>query len=192
MEVANRLSLDELKALAAKESDKRAFVRLRVVVLAREGGTAEAIAGALGISRRAVQRWVARYNAEGVDGLVDRARPGQPKHLADDSVERFRQRIEAGPTDDDGVCSLRGTDIQAILQREFGVVHSLSGVYALLHRLGYSCLDPRPRHRKADQEAQDDFKKKSSNRSTRSLGITLAKRWKSGSRTRRDSARKGP
>jgi transposase len=160
MEVAKHLSIDELNALSAKQSDKRLFVRLRVVVLAREGKTAEAIASALGVSRSAVQRWVVRYNADGVDGLADRPRPGQPKLLADDAVDRFRERIEAGPRAEDGVCTLRGSDIQAILEREFGVIHSISGVYALLHRLGYSCLTPRPRHKKADQAAQEDFKKK--------------------------------
>jgi transposase len=30
-------------------------------------------------------------------------------------------------------------DLQAILTREFGVVRSLSTIYKLLHRLGYSC-----------------------------------------------------
>ncbi|MFC1781069.1 transposase [Planctomycetota bacterium] len=39
---------------------------------------------------------------------------------------------------------------QRLLEREFGVVYSLWGVYDLLHRLGYSCLCPRPQHEKAD------------------------------------------
>ena len=160
MVVAEHLSIDELKSLIAQVSDKLLFIRLRVVLLAREGETAVTIAHALGISRRAVQRWVTRYNAEGVDGLADRPRPGQPKHLLDEAIEGFRQRIEAGPLPQDGVCTLRGRDIQTILQKEFGVIHSLSGVYVLLHRLGYSCLVPRPRHRKANPAAQEDFKKK--------------------------------
>jgi len=37
--------------------------------------------------------------------------------------------------------------------------YRLSGVYALLHRLGYRCLMPRPRHPKADSQAQEAFKK---------------------------------
>jgi hypothetical protein len=49
---------------------------------------------------------------------------------------------------------LRGVDVQRILANEFGLLRSLSGVYHLLHRLGYSDLRPRPRHRKADPEQQ--------------------------------------
>lgn len=160
MDVADHLTLEELNALAAKETHKRRFIRIRTVILAREGGTAVAIAAALGTSRRAVQRAVARYNAEARDGFDDRPRPGQPRRLPDDQVEHFRQRLEAGPTTEDGVCSLRGKDIQRILEREFGIVYSLPGIYVLLHRLGYSCLQPRPRHRKSDPEAQEEFKNK--------------------------------
>lgn len=41
-----------------------------------------------------------------------------------------------------------------ILEAEFGVAYSLNGVYDLMHRLGLSCLKPRPRHRKADPQTQ--------------------------------------
>jgi transposase len=54
---------------------------------------------------------------------------------------------------------LYGRDIQQILQRDFGVIYTLDGVYKLLHRLGYSCLKPRSRHEKADPRLQETFKK---------------------------------
>ena len=79
----------------------------------------------------------------------------------DASVERLRVRLDAGPTAEDAACTPRGPEVRAILDREFGVLYSLPAVYVLLHRLGYSCLDPRPRHRKADPEAREGFKKKS-------------------------------
>ena len=44
------------------------------------------------------------------------------------------------------------------LAHEFGVLRSLAGIYHLLHRLGYSYLRPRPRHRLANPQAQEDFK----------------------------------
>ena len=45
-----------------------------------------------------------------------------------------------------------------ILRDEFGVEYSLNGIYALLHRLGFSSLAPRPRHRNTDPAAQEQFK----------------------------------
>jgi transposase len=53
---------------------------------------------------------------------------------------------------------LRGQDIRRIMQVEFGVVYSGSGVYELLRRLDYASLKPRPKHRKTDAAAQEQFK----------------------------------
>jgi len=161
MHVADHLTPDELRDRADAERDKRLFLRLRAVYLAATGLTAPEVAAALGPSRRAVQRWVARYNAEGPEALGDRPRPGQPTLLPASEVARLRDRLDAGPTAADGVCTLRGRDVRAILDAEFGVAYSMPGVYALLHRLGYSCLDPRPRHPRSDPAAREDFKKKS-------------------------------
>ena len=47
----------------------------------------------------------------------------------------------------------------AILEREFGISYTLDGAYDLLHRLGYSCLKPRPRHERADPAAVEAFKR---------------------------------
>ena len=161
MHVADHLSLDELRDRADAETDERLFLRLRAVFLAASGLSASRIARALGPSRRAVQRWVARYNAEGPEALGDRPRPGQPTLLPEASIGPLRERIDAGPTPADGVCTLRAKEIRDILRAEFGVTYSLPGVYLLLHRLGYSCLDPRPRHRKSDPAAREEFQKKS-------------------------------
>jgi transposase len=68
------------------------------------------------------------------------------------------RRLDAGPRPEDGVCTLRGRDVVAILEREFGVTYSLDGAYDLLERLGYSCLSPRPLHEKADPAAVEQFK----------------------------------
>lgn len=159
MEVADHLPVGELKRLERVEKDADRARRLRIVILGAEGWTAPAVAMAVGLSRRICQRWVARYNAEGLAGLHDRRgqEPGPP--LSAEQEKALRTRIEAGATAEDPVCSLRGKDFQRILATEFGLLRSLSGVYYLLHQLGYSYLRPRPRHRKGDPEAVEAFKR---------------------------------
>ena len=158
MEVAEHLPLEELKRLERVEKDADRARRLRVVILATEGWTAPAVAMAVGLSRRICQRWVARYNADGLTGLEDRRGQEPGPSLTADQEAAVRARIERGATHADPVCSLRGKDFQRILAEEFGLLRSLSGVYYLLHQLGYSYLRPRPRHRKADPEAIEAFK----------------------------------
>src|SRR5687768_4361259 len=133
--------------------------RYRAVLMALDGRKAPAIATALGRARRSVQDWVYAYRDGGVDALRPRPRPGRPTKLPREREAELKARLDAGPRPEDGgVCTLRGRDVVAILEREFGVKYSLDGAYDLLERLGYSCLSPRPLHEKADPAAAEDFK----------------------------------
>ena len=187
MHVEDRHGLDELRREARSQDDARMRIRLQAIVLARQGRTAEEIAELLGASRRPVQRWVRRYNQSGVEGLRRRPGQGRREKLSREERDRLCARIEASPREEDEVCTLRGKDVQRILHKEFGKLFHLNGVYALLHRLGYSCLMPRPRHRQADPQAQEAFKKTSWHRSKRSARIIPTSAWRSGSRTKRAS-----
>lgn len=174
MHVETHLSLTELKRWVRAEQNVKLAKRMQMVVLALEGYTAPAIARSLSSSRRVCQHWVQQYNAHGLKGLEDKEGRGKPPLLTPEEQERFKQRIDADPTEEDGVCTLRGKDIQHILAEEFGKVRSLETVYSLLHRLGYSSLVPRPQHRRADPEAQEDFKKSFPRNSPKSAGNTPA------------------
>jgi transposase len=124
-----------------------------------QGYTAPGIALSLSLSRRTCQEWVQRFNQQGLVGLQDQAGRGRHALLTPEENEVFKKRLEAGPTDADGVCAFRGEDLRRILKHEFGKVRSLGAVYYLLHQLGYESLVPRPQHRNTDEEAQQDFKK---------------------------------
>lgn len=153
MHVRPHLPLEELKRLGRAEKDADRSKRMRIVILGLEGWTAPAVAMAVGLSRRICQRWVARYNEQGLAGLDDLRGRKSELPLTEEQRAAVRERVDAGPTEEDAVCSLRGKDVQRILAEEFGLLRSLSSVYWLLHRLGYSYLRPRPRHRKNDPEA---------------------------------------
>ena len=151
---------DRLEELVAREPDAKQRDRYRAVRLAmdrrpeREG---DEIARIVGRSPRFVDQWVGRYRRGGVDALVPRRRPGRRPKLDDRQAERLRRRLDAGPTDADGVCTLRGRDVCRIIEQEFGVVYTLGGIYDVLRRIGYSSLTPRPRHRKNDPAAMTQF-----------------------------------
>lgn len=159
MHVKYHVELAELKRWARAEKDVRLAKRMQMVVLAIEGFTAPAIAMSLGSSRRSCQYWVQQFNERGLEGLLDKPGRGKPPLLTPEEQERLKERIAGGPMPEDGVCTFRGKDIQRILEAEFGKVRTLNTVYYLLHQMGYSSLMPRPRHRKADPEAQEAFQR---------------------------------
>ena len=155
------------------------------------GAHAEAVGPQVLLSGRQVKTWVARYNAGGAESLADRPGRGRKPPLTGEQEARLAERLAAGPTGADGVCALRGADVRRILADEFGVRRCLQAVYDLLHRLGLEPLRPRPAHPGADPAARESFKKVSPSGSPPSPPRAPARRSRSGSPTRRASARKG-
>lgn len=142
----------ELLGRIRKERNAKQRDRYRAVLLALEGRATEAIMHSLDRSKNFVQRWVYAYRDGGLEAVVPRRQSGRPSKLTELEEMQFRERMLAGPKQQDAVCSLRGKDALCILQSEFGVKYSLPGVFALLHRLGLSPLVPRPKHKKNDPE----------------------------------------
>jgi transposase len=159
MTVVEHHSAEELQALFRQEREARRAKRIWIVWQARLGQTAPQIAEGIGLSRRAVQEWVRRYNGEGLAGLDTRAGQGREPILSEDEQQLVAKRVEAGPQEGE-VCSLRGVDFQKFLETQFGKRMSLTTVYRLLHELGYEWLVPRPKHRKSAPEAIAAFQKK--------------------------------
>ena len=145
---------DRLEERIRSEANAKQRDRLRAALLSAQGQEAPQIAKTLGRSRRFVQRWAYAYRDGGIEAIAPGRAMGRPTTLPREREQAFKQRMLGGPTDaDGGVCTLRGVDAVRILESEFGVRYTLDGAYDLLHRLGLSCLSPRPRHRKNDAEA---------------------------------------
>jgi transposase len=194
MDISERSPGDraELDTRVKKERGAKQRDRFRAVAMAIAGYEAEEIAESIDRSRRFVQHWVYAYRDGGIDAIAAKKQPGRPSRLTPEEAQKLVARLEAGPTKEDGVCTLRGLDVVKILEREFGKHYSLNGVYDLLHRLGFSSLSPRPRHRKNDPIAMEQFKKDAPLLSRVSATGTRIRKSKSGVRTKLASASKAP
>ena len=207
MYVAERHSLEEIQQLAKQQGkgDARTRVQLQAIVLAKQGRSAPDVAQTLGQSRRTIQQWVHDYNQGGVEALQDRRGPGHARgnhrYLTSDQEQWVRKCLDDagmphartrgndnGDGNDHTSSTLRAIDVQQIIEQHFGVVYQLGGIYALLHRLGYSWLMPRPRHPHADVAAQELFKKTPRAASIASHDSIRASVSASGSRTKPASA----
>jgi len=162
-DAGDRQLLDDLvrREANAKQRDRYRAVLLAMATDDDRGRGRELegddIASRLGRSPRFVDEWVGRYRRGGLGALRPRKQPGRRPKLTPEQEQQLKARLDAGPRDSDGVCTLRGKDVCRIIEREFGVVHTLGGIYDVLRRLGYSSLVPRPRHRKNDPAAMREF-----------------------------------
>ena len=162
LKVTYEISLKEISALIRKERDARVRQRLIAIKFVLRGLHIPEVAMRMDISQRPLRKWVHRFNERGPIALCDVPRSGQPPKLKPKHVEKFKKRVRKGITSKDNTCSLNGNDLQRILKKEFNAKYSLGGTYFLLHRLGFSCLCPRPQHPQTDIEAQETFKKSAS------------------------------
>ena len=78
---------------------QRMVERARIVLLSAEGEAASAICARTGVSRPKVQRWLDRYDAEGVAGIAgDRPRPGRPRRITPEmEAGIIRKTLEGSP-----------------------------------------------------------------------------------------------
>ena len=74
--------------------------RARIVLLAADGLTNNAVAEKLDVNQATVVRWRKRFLERGVDGLIDEPRPGAPRTISDEAVEAVVVRtLEETPPD---------------------------------------------------------------------------------------------
>ena len=77
-------------------------LRARIVLACAAGGSNLAVAARLGVNRRTVARWRARFLQERLDGLHDEPRPGVPRTITDAQVEevvvRTLEEVPEGST----------------------------------------------------------------------------------------------
>jgi len=90
---------EKLELLARRrKTSQGGALRARIVLRAAKGLSNTRIADGLGVSKPTVGKWRARFAADGLDGLVDAPRPGQPRTIADSKVEEvLTKTLESKP-----------------------------------------------------------------------------------------------
>src|SRR6266849_6663136 len=94
--VSERLSVEELRDAARWEHRGKVRARLLAMARLREGGERSATARQFGMSRNVLRIWVGRYNATGIEGLVDRHGGGAPARLTAEQRHALKERVLAG------------------------------------------------------------------------------------------------
>jgi transposase len=153
---------DDLRALAKASRDARQTRRLLALAAIYDGGARSEAARIGGVGLQIVRDWVVRFNAEGPEGLVDRAAPGKAPLLTAAQRVALARAVEEGPKPYlDGVVRWRLVDLVQWLWEEFGVSVSRQTLGRELRALGFRKLSARPRHHGQDPDALEAFKKTS-------------------------------
>jgi len=83
-----------------RKSAQATAMRARIVLTCAMGETNRAVAAKLGVSEAMVGKWRRRFVADRLDGLFDEPRPGAPRTISDNDVERvIVKTLEEKPAD---------------------------------------------------------------------------------------------
>ena len=162
MAIALRRDYDAtmLREAARGAGDGAQVRRLLALAAVYDGMSRTEAAKVGGMDRQTLRDWVHRFNEQGPAGLVNRKAPGATRKLAAAQLAELAEIVECGPEPEtDGVVRWRRIDLQAVIERRFGVCYHERSVSRLLHELGFSHVSARPQHPEQDAAALEAFKK---------------------------------
>ncbi len=157
-------ALDSSALASLSERRKDARVERRIIALRQIslGRTAQEAADVVGVSERTIREWVAAFNVHGTASLRYDKYKGAIPHLTPEQEEELASAIRKGPPPEMKIEVWRGWAVRQWVKERFGVEYCESGIYYVLHRLGFSSLMPRPVHPDSDPALQEEFKKRRS------------------------------
>jgi len=155
-------SADELRCKAGRVRDANQSRRLLALASILDGAFRSDAARYAGMDRQTLRDWVHRYNAVGVEGLLDRPRSGRKPLLSESQLAEFDRLVETQPDPvADGVVRWRCVDLKAQIAKRFSVEISERSVGRILNERGFRKLSVRPKHPEVNTAAQEAFRQTS-------------------------------
>lgn len=152
----------ELRRLAKRSRDVRQARRLLALAAVYDGMSRAEAAKVGGMDRQTLRDWAHRFNAEGPEGLKNRAGAGRRRRLTEAQMRELAEIVETGPDPKvDGVVRWRRIDLKRVIEERFGVTYSERAISDLLAQLAFSCISGRPQHPRQDERVLEAFKKTS-------------------------------
>jgi transposase len=151
----------ELRILARRSRQRRAATRMLAIANALDGMSRAAAARLVGLERQALRDAVTRYNAEGLAGLYDRAKPGRPPTLTEGEQATLRAVILRGPEpEQSGGGAWTLPMLSAWIAQTWDKHLHPDSLSRVLRRLDLSRQKTRPVHPRSDEKAKAAFEKR--------------------------------
>lgn len=149
-----------LRSLARRERNPRTATRMLAIASALEGKSRAEAARLAGMERQALRDAVVRYNAEGLEGLRDRPKPGRYPALTEPEQALLLAAIFSGP--DRARYGCTDWTLPALcrwLEDRFDKRLHPASLSRIVRRLDLSRQKTRPLHPQADERAKAAFVK---------------------------------
>lgn len=160
----NHVTLEELKQIYNNTKNSNLKIRYLAILYFWKGMSSLEVADLLNKSDSTVRDWAHRFNKYGIDGLIPKKQPGKKCKLTTEQLDTIKQILQNSPRECDFNRSIWTIPLLKIwISKNMNIVYSISGLYALVHRLGFSIQRPKKQSKEANPEQQEEFKKKLKN-----------------------------
>jgi transposase len=135
-------------------------VRRRAVrAVVEDGCTVTEVAQVYGTDRTTVHRWLARFHADGEEGLLRRAVSGRPRKLTDLTAAALKEIVLA-PASDYGFETDFWTTrrLLQMAQAEFGIALSKQTIMRRLHEAGLTYQKPEKQYFEMSEEERQEWR----------------------------------
>lgn len=144
----------------ANIQDSDVVIKLKALKAAYSHNEAE-VASIFDVSRSTLERWASNYKQYGINGLKLKTRGHNPSKLSTEEKEILKQWV-LSQTDSKGqqvhwTLKRLIREIQLVFNKEI----TKTPLWLTLISMNLSVKTPRPKHYKADEEKQSEFKKNS-------------------------------
>jgi transposase len=141
-------------AVARRRRLAQEKIRLRAGRMFERGLSQAVVMRRLGVSRQRANDWYKAWKAGGLDGLRSKGHVGRKPKISGEQWADVEARLLAGPVAygfDSGVWTL--PRITRVIKGVTGVRYEQSGVWRLLHRLGWTLQRPARQASERDEAA---------------------------------------
>lgn len=142
------------KASPTKDGHDR-LMAMRALIL---GIGHDQVAALHQVDRRTLTNWIHRFNAEGIDGLIDRQRPGRPRVIDAEQTQHYRELIEE--PERVGVTHWTGVKFHGYLRDELDHEVGYRTVIRWLHENDFRLKVPQPWPDRQDEALRATFVEK--------------------------------
>lgn len=149
---------DNFEELYKKRGQQKYGIRLLALWKIQSGLTEAAVCQFLGKTPNTIRSWRKLYEKGGLEELLS-LHPGRGRKARLPNTELIKKDIELLQESRSGGRT-KCRDVVDMISKKYDVYYSQSGMYHVLHRLGFSWITARSKHPKKDFLVQEDFKKK--------------------------------
>ena len=151
---------EQIKAEFSKDDRYKVGMKLNAIYQLSKGVSSRKLVEFYGTSFKQILNWVHRFEADGVDGLKDKAGRGRKPKLQEIQILELKGTLcDKTPLDFGyNTATWTGAIIMQYISTHYNVDYKKTQVYNLLKTMGFTYQKAKGKYPEADIEKQEKFK----------------------------------